>query len=175
MKNKFYKVYNDYVVRESIDGNIDFDTDILNVIEMVEYDQMGIELFYSNRDKIGQDILYKSKPFELTLNESFTLVEIIEKNEPENHNWYRKKIFYKEVCYHVRNLDGNILDFRKDIGLNFKSLDDSQKNLYKDEIAFFLTGPFSPISYNKMSEHLNAINNSLFYSYNENVIRDEKM
>lgn len=154
-KNKFYKVYNDYIVRDSIDGNIQFDTDVLTVIEMVEYDKMGIELFYSNRDKIGQDILYKSKPFRIQIDDYWSLVEIVEKVEPIRRYG---KLFYKEVQYFIEDRNKNkqeVKSISSQLGVSL--LPKNLRNMYSNELSFFLVNPFAPVSYSRMQEHIMSI------------------
>jgi hypothetical protein len=158
MKNKFYKVYNDYVVRDSINGNIDFDTDVLTVIEMVEYDQMGIEIAHWNKAEAGNDILYRSKPFELEIHDNYKLIEIVEQKEPAN---YRGRDFYKEVTYKLCDEKGVVSNFRIDHKLAWDHLPKSWDNTHPWGKDFFLVNPFKPITYERMGEHLLAIHTSL--------------
>lgn len=157
---KFYKVYKDLIVRDSIDGIVEYDTDILCVIKMEEYDNMGIKIAHWNRDKVGRDILYKSVPFELPISGDYLITEICEVLEPEN---FRGRKFYKEVTYKIKDSTGKMFDFRREIGVSWNDLPNSIKNTSKDELDIFHVSPFNPVTYSSLQMHLMVIETSLNY------------
>lgn len=155
---EFYKIYKDLIVRKAIDGNIEYDIDVICLVKMEKYASMGINIASWNRNNIGMDYLYKSEPFELSINEDYTLIEIYEVLEPENK---RERNYYKEITFKLKNKSGELFDFRRDFSVAWDNLPFWIKNRYRNDIEIFLINPFGPVEYSKLQFQLEVIRNSL--------------
>jgi len=113
LRTKYLTIYKDYVVRESLQRDSNH-IDQLAVIKYQEYQKFNPSLFPSKQKYLKDIYLWESEEMLLSISNGIDLTGIVEKEDSR-----KKRNYYKEIHFRLRDTDGNIAEISELNGQSF--------------------------------------------------------